>query len=1119
MGSPCAPSPAAATSDVLSIIVPVRNEAATVRDLLRRVEAAAVPGMLQQIIVVDDGSEDETPRLLEALTADPTYVVLRHARGRGKGAAIRTALPHVAGSIVLIQDADLEYDPADHARLVEPIRRGEARVVYGSRFLGTIAGMRWMHRIANRALSLLADRLGRSRITDEATCYKAFSASLLRSLPLRCTGFEFCAEVTGLLQAVGEPIVEVPITYRSRGRASGKKVRARDGFVAVAWMLWARYGRRGDRRTLGGVRRRVTAYRWAVLALLAVALARALVENLRYPLLPGWDSWSFLGLAALVGDSGAIVPTWDTLQFQPAGRPFLYPPLVPVVASAMAGLSGLSAFSVIKGLTVLLYPALMVMVLLVARLAGDRRVALASVAFLLTVNQAFLLSLSALAQAVEMLLYLLVVLSLHRRRYVVAGVAYGLTFWTHTFTPLCFGLGLLLWAVLRREDRRRTLAAVAGGVLIGAPWLLRLAANAEWIRPNTQMDQHTTLSGWAWAVAVEGFAFVVLAAVLAGILLADRRLARALYRDRLASLLACTALGLALTSYYPERSLTYMAPAVSILLAIAVFRASPAAVRRGLWLGVLALAFVALDAFDVPASFTAPGHLLPILVATGVALLVLQALRGPRSLAVALLFVLLLTDPDGQAPPLAAWANPAQVARSRLPVEAWEACTWMAARHPGALVATNDFRMTAACNYKGLRTTTGTFMEFSRDGDIARTEGADYYLTSWGGDHGSGKQALWRGGGASVHRADPALRQVIATSADYHEPFGGDISGPPRMAVGCAFYAPGIELHAAPGQPPGMTYRWEVLDGAEDTVTFFPIGGPGSVGVSGHNAESGRRQLKIRLTYTYHGKSQQATKLVKLQRPSKLALVGSRREAYPPCGYKRTVTYSVRDQDGDFMTYHDMFVSEVVTLKERRTPGFPPYLETGPTTTIFGLFDDELALTGGGMDTCPLEGTWIYNQVWSCLGCPVRYNELHYGPDDVKIVETSPPASLAADLNASARALQQLGTDGLLTRGGFTIPDFDALTAGTLSVVVTAPSAPPQAAAAAARRVTIARARRSFARAGRYRVRVKLTKPGRRLLRRAPRVKVTLTLTFTDRSGKTTKRARKVTLRRSRAKR
>ena len=237
--------------DVLSIIVPIKDEARTLADLIASVEEAEVPGMEKEIVIVDDGSADETPMLLDAYRGRRGFVVLRHLENRGKGAAIRTALPHVTGSIVLIQDADQEYDPADHAALVEPIRAGRSRAVYGSRFLGTVQGMAWPNRMANKILSWSATLLGRSRVTDEATCYKVFDTDLLRSLPLRCQRFEFCPEVTGFLQYMGEPIAEVPIRYHGRKRGAGKKVRAKDGFVALFWLIWSRFGRGAEKRSAG----------------------------------------------------------------------------------------------------------------------------------------------------------------------------------------------------------------------------------------------------------------------------------------------------------------------------------------------------------------------------------------------------------------------------------------------------------------------------------------------------------------------------------------------------------------------------------------------------------------------------------------------------------------------------------------------------------------------------------------------------------------------------------------------------------------------------------------------------------------------------------------------------
>lgn len=233
--------------ELLSVIVPVKDEAATIAELVDLVDETRVPGMTKELVLVDDGSTDGTPAILDALADRPDVLVLRHDSNRGKGAAIRTAIDHVRGSIVIIQDADHEYSPSDYAALVAPIRSGATRVVYGSRFLGKIDGMAFPNLVANKVLSWLATAIGPSRVTDEATCFKVFDTDLLRSLPLRCEGFEFCPEVTGLLQATRERIVEVPISYTGRNRDSGKKVRARDGLAAVRWLLWSRFGRRRDR--------------------------------------------------------------------------------------------------------------------------------------------------------------------------------------------------------------------------------------------------------------------------------------------------------------------------------------------------------------------------------------------------------------------------------------------------------------------------------------------------------------------------------------------------------------------------------------------------------------------------------------------------------------------------------------------------------------------------------------------------------------------------------------------------------------------------------------------------------------------------------------------------------
>lgn len=215
----------------MSVVIPVYNERETIQEALRRVRAV---DWEKEIIVVDDASTDGTRALLEA---EPDIVLLRHTDNQGKGMAIRTALAAVGGDVVVIQDADLEYDPQDLPRLVEPIARGEARVVYGSRFLTGRPRMRLANYLCNRMLAFAANALYGAGISDEATCYKAFDAPLLRSLPLRCRRFEFCPEVTALVRRRGERIMEVPVRYMARTEDAGKKIRWWDA-VAAFWTLF-----------------------------------------------------------------------------------------------------------------------------------------------------------------------------------------------------------------------------------------------------------------------------------------------------------------------------------------------------------------------------------------------------------------------------------------------------------------------------------------------------------------------------------------------------------------------------------------------------------------------------------------------------------------------------------------------------------------------------------------------------------------------------------------------------------------------------------------------------------------------------------------------------------------
>ncbi len=234
----------------LSVIIPVYNEWNTVAEAIRRSRSVEIP-LDREIVVVDDGSDDGTTQILSQLQ-DSTVRVVYHDVNRGKGAAIRTGLSHVTGDLVLIQDADLEYDPEDWPKLLTPVLKGKARVVYGSRFTGERRNMMFWHWVGNRFLSLVTNALYNTTLSDMETCYKLFDRQLVQSIPLRSERFGFEPEVTAKILRTGERIYEVPISYAGREIHEGKKITWKDGFEALTVLIRCRFGPGPRRSSLRG---------------------------------------------------------------------------------------------------------------------------------------------------------------------------------------------------------------------------------------------------------------------------------------------------------------------------------------------------------------------------------------------------------------------------------------------------------------------------------------------------------------------------------------------------------------------------------------------------------------------------------------------------------------------------------------------------------------------------------------------------------------------------------------------------------------------------------------------------------------------------------------------------
>ncbi len=223
----------------LTVIIPIYNEVNTLREILKRVQDTQ---LADEILMVDDGSYDGTREILEELDGQGNIRVILHEKNQGKGAAVRTGIKNASGDVLLIQDADLEYDPRDYPKLLKPLEEGIADVVYGSRFLGAPrrVAMFW-NMVANKLLTLMTNILYNTILTDMETGYKVFRREVIADIPLHARRFNFEPEFTAKILKRGLRIFEVPITFNPRNYGEGKKIGIKDAFEAVWTLLKYRF--------------------------------------------------------------------------------------------------------------------------------------------------------------------------------------------------------------------------------------------------------------------------------------------------------------------------------------------------------------------------------------------------------------------------------------------------------------------------------------------------------------------------------------------------------------------------------------------------------------------------------------------------------------------------------------------------------------------------------------------------------------------------------------------------------------------------------------------------------------------------------------------------------------
>ncbi|MBF6614058.1 MAG: glycosyltransferase family 2 protein [Chloroflexi bacterium] len=222
----------------VSVVIPVYNEESTIGEIVERVKAVPID---KEIIVVDDCSTDNTGVELQKLASAGEIILYKHKVNMGKGAACRSGIKRAQGDVIIIQDADLEYDPADYPALLEPIEKGRSKVVYGSRFLGPHKAMYFWHSVGNKIFTLLTNVLFDTTLTDMETCYKVFTADIARDLRLNSNRWGFDPEITAKMLKTGNRIYEVPISYTGREFWEGKKISWKDGLTIIRTLIKYRF--------------------------------------------------------------------------------------------------------------------------------------------------------------------------------------------------------------------------------------------------------------------------------------------------------------------------------------------------------------------------------------------------------------------------------------------------------------------------------------------------------------------------------------------------------------------------------------------------------------------------------------------------------------------------------------------------------------------------------------------------------------------------------------------------------------------------------------------------------------------------------------------------------------
>ena len=472
-------------------------------------------------------------------------------------------------------------------------------------------------------------------------------------------------------------------------------------------------------------------YKYIIIFLLLVAFLRPLLLNIRYPLLTSWDTWNFLLFSKEIKDNQGFIPDWVTQELYPEGRPFLYPPLVPLVLANLSLLTGISLFVLIKLSTVFFYPLLAFLVYFLTLPFKNKKLSVLTLILFLSVNQAFINSLNSLSQYTEIFLLILIVFLIYKKRYNLAIFPFALMFWTHFFTPFCFGTGLFLYALYKKEERKQIFKTLIFGFLLGLPWLSRYLVYHDWVSPNIYMQEHFISREFFVRLWIESFSFMVILGMVILAVILEKKLLKKIVENRFTLLLSFIILSTLPIFYYPERAVTYVSPFLFPLSAFLFLNLSLDKLKKSSLIILPYLFFVVLFVFG-PVPWIGPFHasFTTIALTLGAFLVWAYYKLNKKILFALILFLLIFFNPAGKGMPLPfySWL---EVHLNNLSPDAFEACQWLKQFDPNAIVATNSAEVMGACSCFDLKTSEAVVVEFVKDKKIFHRAEANYFIDTF----------------------------------------------------------------------------------------------------------------------------------------------------------------------------------------------------------------------------------------------------------------------------------------------------------------------------------------------------------------------------------------------------